>query len=254
MALKLPAGLKTLIQSGNYDAHAGLDVSLDGGTLRMATAELLLPGNIAYAPTLRMRGSVKQSLRKVTDNVELTGQNIDNVLGQSMLDAADVLNAAEATFLYFFFGHDGSFYQVKRLIGELTAARINETQVRLKLLSDLSAGGSVAGNRTVGINCGLRFKKRGCDSTSPDGFCSKVRDDAVHGCASKQPAARIVQIGAANNIASFGGMDTREGLTFGSSVNNRIGGSFDGLDPDDPARYQGLIHGRHQLPYLMRAA
>jgi len=261
MALTLPAGLKTLIQSGNYDAQAALNVTLaDGTPLHLGTAEMILPGATTYAPNLRMRGSIKQSLRKVTDMVELAGQNIDSQLGLTIINAASTLNGARAVFLGVYYALDGTdtVYVLERLEGELTAARINETEVKLKLISDLSSGGSVAANRAVLRTCGYRFKGRGCDSTSPAGFCSKVFDDAASGCASKLPAARILALnpGATNNQASFGGFIHREGVGHQRSINNPFGGRFNGRDPEEEG--VGVVGRgpgeRHRLPFLMRAA
>lgn len=238
MSLALPAGLQDLIRSGNYDAHAALDVTLgDGTTLRMGTAEMLLPGPVAYAPTLRMRGSVKQSLRKVTDMVNLSGQNVDRQLGLTIVEASDALNATRAVFYYVYFALDGTgtVYVVERLEGELTAARVSETEVQLKLVSDLSAGGSVAANRSVMKMCGRRFKGRGCDSTSPDGVCSKDYFDGVNGCASKLPAQRILDADplALNNQASFAGFIHRSGSGYNTSTNSPEGGNFNGRDPGE---------------------
>lgn len=261
MALTLPAGLQELVRSGNYDAHAALDVTLaDGTTLRMGTAEMILPGPTVYASTLRMRGTVKQSLRKMTDLVELTGQNVDMQLGLTIVSAADVLNASHAVFKYAFFATDGSgdLYVLERLIGELTAARISETEVRLKLVSDLAAGGSVAANRSVIKMCGRRYRGRGCDSTSPAGTCSKDFFDEVNGCAAKLPALRVLAAdpSATNNQASFGGFIYRAGTGYNSSINVPTGGRFNGRDPED----EGIgvigrgVGERHRLPYLMRSA
>ncbi|MCA1557696.1 MAG: hypothetical protein LC731_04045, partial [Acidobacteria bacterium] len=152
MALKYPAGLKELIASGNYDAHAALDITLPGGTiLHIATAELVItePEPVTYASNLRVKGELKQALRKVTDMIELSAQNVDEVLGKTVLGVSQALNAARALLLYFYFAPDGTAYRLERLDGELSAARIDEMEVRIKLLSDLSSGGSVAANRSV---------------------------------------------------------------------------------------------------------
>lgn len=259
MALSLAAGLKALIQGGNYDAQAALDVTLPGGTsLHMGTAEMILPGSVTYAPTLRTRGTVRQSLRKVTDLVELTAQNIDSALGLTIIGATNTLNASRAKFLYVFFALDGTdtVYVLERLEGELTAARISETEVRLKLVSDLAAGSSVAANRAVMKLCGYSLGKRGCDSTS-GGFCSKDFFDAVNGCASKAPAPRILALnpGATNNQASFGGFIHRDGIGYNAPGSGPLGGRFNDRDPEDGVGVNGRGLGeRHRLPYYMRVA
>src|SRR5947209_1802861 len=234
MSLRLPAGLKDLIRGGNYDAQAALDVTLQGGTvLHIATAEMVLPGPVAYAPSLRMRGSVKQSLRKITNSVELTAQNVDSVLGLTILASAQVLNAAKATFIYAYFALDGSgtVYRLERMEGELTAASISETEVKLKLISDMDSGGSVAANRAVGKLCQYAMGRRGCDSPSA-GPCSKDLFDTVGGCPSKLPAVRISSVDptATDNSASFGGMAFRDSVT-SILAGSITGGIVNGQDP-----------------------
>ncbi len=192
--------------------------------------------------------------------VELSGQNVDSLLGLTIIETAGALNATSAVFKYAFFANDGTniVYVLERLEGELTAARISETAVKLKLISDMAGGGSVAANRSVMKMCGYRYKGRACGSQSPDGFCSKDFFDAVDGCASKLPALRVLQFdpGATNNQASFGGFIHRDGVTFNSSVNAPEGGRFNGLEPgDDYIGVRGRGAGeRHRLPFLMRAA
>lgn len=258
MALDISPELDELIESGDYDAHAGLDITLnDGVPLYLATAEIVMPGPVPYASNLRMRGSVKQSLRKVTDSVELTAQNVDTILGKTVLHASQVLNAAHAILVYLFIAPDGEMFRLERLEGELTAARISETEVKLKLVSDLSAGGSVAANRSVGKLCTYFYKKRGCDSASPASFpCSKILDDNVNGCIAHEKAPRIVQIiGRQGNEASFGGMVYREASITGTG--GRSTGTFNGNQPGDDSTIgvrtnRGDRGGRHVLPYLMR--
>lgn|GEM_PF-4909581 len=247
MALDLAAELQALLASGDYDAQAGLAITLQGGTtLYLATADITFAA-ITYDARLRGDFPLKQSLRKITDKVEFTAQNVDSLLGLSILAATEALNNARAVFSCFYFDDAGTGYQVERCEGELSAARITETDVRLKLIDDFSAGGAVAGNRAAANKCQYTIGERGCDSPVAAGVtCSNIFDDEVQGCAAHPPAPRIVQIGATNNQASFGGMFFKDGLTGRVQIAGGRG--------DDDADVIGDPDGRHRLPYLMRAA
>lgn len=250
MSLDLAAGLQTLLASGDYDAHAALDITLPGGTtLYLATAEIVA-GGVSYDARLRGDFPLKQSLRTIIDKVEMTAQNVDSLLGLSILGATQSLNNARAVFSCFYFADAGTAYKVERCEGELAAARLTETDVKLKLIDDFSAAGAVAGNRAAATKCQYTLGQRGCDSPVAAGAtCSQIYDDAVNGCAHHPPAPRIIQIGATNNQASFGGMFFKDGMT-GRIVINTGGG---GGSTDDRENVIGDPAGRHRLPYLMRA-
>lgn len=255
MPLTLPAGLKELIDSGDCMAHGALDVVLTNNShLYLATAQIEI-GDKVYKSSLRTTGQLKRSLRKTVDKLDITAQNVDMLLGQTVFGAQKLFNGARALFTGIYIEDDGTAYQVDRLLGEVDNARVSELTVNFKLTSDFSSGRYVVGWRTLGKMCQFRLGSRQCGSTSTHP-CNKNLTGA-DGCEGHDPAPGIIQINPVGNQARFGGFAFKSSL--GTPTSNGIrpgdilfnGGSRPpgyGLGVDGDDRFN---RGRWRIPYYV---
>jgi hypothetical protein len=209
MPLTLPAGLKTLIDSGDLMAQGAIDITLTNQTpLALATAQIQI-GPKLYLSKLRSTGQLKKSLRKTVDKLDLTAQNVDMLLGWTVFGAQKLFNGARATFSGIYIADDGTVYQVDRLEGEIDNARVSELTVAFTLNSDFSSNSAVVGWRTLGTLCQYTLGSRQCGSPETSNPCNK-KLTGTGSCEDHDPAPRIIQISPVGNQASYGGFVFRD--------------------------------------------
>lgn len=261
MPRDMPAGLQDLLDSGDCESHSAIDVYFeDGSELHLATADIVVPDWATYSADLRQTGAAKATLRQAADGVSLAAQNIDRELGTTVLGASDLLDGAEVAFCRIFCDEGRTqVYRVSILEGEVVNAQVTNAEVNFSLVSHISAGGVIAAIRALAKACQNTYKDKNCGSLSPDGFCSKIFDDKVNGCASKLAAARITTPAAANNQDSYTGFIFLQPSATGGDLTPGPGGPIiiggpghggivitgpGGLDPDDP-------RGRFRIPVML---
>src|SRR6185295_10168718 len=99
-------------------------------------------GEVDYVADLRSRGVLDQSMDLSMDNVPLTAQNVDGVLGGIALGTDnDALNGTLAILSTIFVDGDGNSFQVEELRGEIQtpdSQRLKGT-ITFEMISHLSS-------------------------------------------------------------------------------------------------------------------
>lgn len=251
MPLTIPAEVQTMIDSGAFDALTTLDITFGNGTIIHISTDSIEDvltnsfGTIDYAKNLRVSGSLNQSITTSVDRVDLSAQNIDLVLGATVLNNAQSLNGADGILSVVFIS--GSVKkQVTILRGQIANASSNSEEVKFQLVSYLSLSGPVGGWRPLMRHCAWRFKRPGCDSTDPSLTCSHLFEDA-NGCSNKLPAPRLDSPPPENNQGSFGGFVDRSPVIIGSAITDPQG-AIDGGNDFTTFQRQSNWAGRHSLP------
>jgi len=252
MPLTLPAEVTAMIESGGFEAHTSLDIQFGNGTVvHLSTDDITsVPttqfGTVNYVKSLRVSGSLDQTLTVSVDRVDLSVQNIDLVMGNTVIDNIKALNGAVGTLATIFIS-GGTKKQVVILRGQIANASSDSNEVKFQLVSFLSLSGPVGGWRPLMLHCALRYKRTGCDSPDPSPTCSHLFKDP-NGCSSKLPADELTSTtGTEGNQGRIQAFVFRSPIIIGSGIKDPQG-LIDGGNDFTTYDRQNIWEGRHTLP------
>lgn len=252
MPLTLPSEVTTILASGGYPAHTTLDISFGGGagTVHISTSDLTgivtsSFGTVNYTKNLRVAGSLDQTITVSVDKIDLSAQNIDLVLGNTIANNVRSLNGATGI-LSVVFVSGATQKQVVILRGQIANASSEAEEVKFQLISFLSLSGPVGGWRPLMLHCALRYKREGCDSPDSSPTCSHLFEDS-NGCSSKLPAPRLVNPIPSNNQGSIQAFVFRSPVIVGSGIKDPQG-AIDGGNDFTTYYKESNWDGRHVLP------
>ncbi len=195
-----------------------------------------------FEPDIESYSPVSLSEGRAIDNVDLSLFNAGNTYSQIVAKGDRLLYPSRAVVGRAFKTADGSYKADPILIGSAKFTQVEGRAASVTIISDMSRRGtSVVEPLTQ--RCLNVYKAPGCDSTDPSPTCSRIFDDAVNGCAAKDPAPML--IGATNNQPSFRGAPQPSGSTqveLDSEVSTGGGFGEGGMiDPRDAAVRFGAV-------------
>lgn len=216
MARRLRHGLNQALKSGSLESHATLELSLPSDiapavNLYLATARVTIDG-VTYDWQLRETGAVKTSLTRAADRTTVDIQNADTLFGVDMLRVADTLYGASAKLgRYWRDLKSGAEFHHPLLTGVVAGVEINETVVRLTLVSDMYSTVNVGATEPVQRKCRFqtqgRFRGAECGYSGALLTCNGLLDsadgcDGRHGSTLKRAKfGGYVYIESANTIS-----------------------------------------------------
>lgn len=242
MPLDLPPEVEALIAAAaageaHYWPQRSLDIVFgDGTTIHIATTAVPNVdteefGEVDYVADLRTVGPLDQSMDLSTDSADITIQNVDGVIGGIALGTDnDALNGTLGILSTIFIDVDDNAYQVVELVGEIKVPQSERLKgiFTCTLVSHLTSGGPIGGDRALTKHCSAIYKKAGgrCDSTSDLPDCDKT-EDGTNGCDKHDPAAAIVNPASPDNRPRYQGFLYRIQPLAGAAVTDP-GGVIDG--------------------------
>lgn len=206
MPLDLPAEVQAMIDAvsageEHYEYHTAVDIVFGDGTeIHIATANIPNVatdrfGVVDYLPDLRPRGVLDQSIDLSVDNVSLTAQNVDGVIGGIALGSDnDAMNGTLGILSTIFVDADGNPFRVEELWGQIETPDSQKLkgQITFNMVSHLTSGGPIGGHRPLTKHCRAIYKVAGggCNSTSTLPDCDRTFD-GQNGCSKHAPAADV---------------------------------------------------------------
>lgn len=204
MPRTLKNGLNVIL-AGSAESHTTLELSLPSDiapaqTLYLATTRLVIDG-VTYDNQLKEASSVKASLTRAADRASVDIQNADAVFGVDALRLADTLYGAKAKLgRYWRDLQSKASFQHTLLTGVVASVDINETVVRLGLVTDIYSPVNVGASEQVIRKCRWqvsgRFRGAECGYSGPLLTCNGLLDSA-DGCQGRH--------GSTDKRARFGG-------------------------------------------------
>jgi hypothetical protein len=158
---------------------------------------------LRYLPSLRSAQAISISDGNAVDGFDFSLSNLDDRFSDYLGQEDRILYPAQAVVMRAYPVGSGSDYEADVIFpGFAKFKSISKSEAELTVVADTSRKGLTIA--TVDTQrCPLIYKGPGCDTNDPSPTCSRIWNDAVNGCASKDPAP--VLIGATNNQPSFGG-------------------------------------------------
>lgn len=241
MPRTLPSGLTTWLNNFPLlESHSTLSVYLpfseDADTFYFATLPTVLDGE-EYRGALKNVGELKLSMGRAADRVEVTISNVDGLQGGIFLQSRDVLrgNVVRIGRLYYNPQDPTTQHHVILFTGTIASVSVDETDIRLSIVSDLYGGGMVGATRLVSPTCQFKFKDANtCAYSGGETTCNKLYDDAG-GCSGR------------SNQHHFGGAlfkDSKAGLQTivgGPVPAFQLVASSDGVDDTDVEQATKLV-------------
>lgn len=160
----IPSGLATWLN--NYpllETHSTLQVALpfseNADTFYYATLPVTIGGQ-DYRGALKTVGELKLSMGKAADRVEAVLSNEDGLQGPIFFQAPDVLrgNVVKIGRLYFNPQDASTQHHVILFVGVISSFSVDDTDIRLSIVSDLYGGGMTGARRLVSPTCQFKFK------------------------------------------------------------------------------------------------
>jgi hypothetical protein len=166
---------------------------------RVATVGAML----RYLPSIRDARAIQISDGAAVDGFDFSLTNLDDRFSTYLGQEDRILYPAPAVVLRAYPVGAGDDYESDVIFpGFVKFKSISKSEAGVTIVADTSRKGLTIA--TVDTQrCPLIYKGPGCDTNDPSATCSRIWNDAVNGCASKDPAP--VLIGAVNNQPSFGG-------------------------------------------------
>lgn len=222
------------------------------GSIEFAARVATVGARLRYLPSVTGVSAVGLSDGNAADGVDVTLTNLDDRFSTYLGQEGRILYPAPAVVMRAYPVGDGEGYEPDVIFtGFAKFKSISKGAAEMQIVSDTSRKGlQVAGVDTQ--RCPLIYKGPGCDTNDASPTCSRKWEDALNGCASKDPAP--VLIGATNNQPSFGGGPDKAVEVTGDSeaAPPPAGGpappwGYPGYtDPEDPR----LRPGRDYLPRM----
>lgn len=268
MPLDLPPEVEAMIAAAaagteHYEYHTSLDIVFgDGAEIHIATADIDGVdteefGPIDYVSDLKSRGVLDQSMDLSVDDVDLTIQNVDGVIGGIALGTDnDALNGTLGILSTIFVNSDGNAFQVVELMGEIQTPDSQRLKggFMCSLVSHLTSGGPIGGHRPLTKGCGAIYKvPRGrCNSTSTLPDCDYTVD-GPNGCDKHSPAAALAPE-EDDNTPRYQGFIHRIQPLAGAAISDPgglIDGGNDFTSYYERQRSTGDYIGRMEIPLII---
>lgn len=203
-----------------------------------------------FDPEIREMGGVTLSDGRAQDGCDLALQNLQNTYSVLLAEPTRRLHPSPALVRRAIRIADETYEADTLLSGFTRLNSIDGQHAKLTITSDMSRKGLDV-VIPVTQRCRHVYKGPGCDSADESPTCSRIFDDAVNGCAAKDPAPRITDPAVTNNQPSFGGVPPLSASedatpTTGLPVTLPRNGWPIDYDPDDP-RLRNAWRGRVDL-------
>lgn len=196
------AGLQFWIDEVVANGREQVRTAFEVDTTEFAPKVALINQPQSFDHLLERAGGISISEGRAIDNAEFTLLDPDNTYSSILTEDNRILYPGRALVGRAFLSADGS-YQVDEIMpGTVRFGEVG-AKIALTVTSDMSRKGATVAE-PVTQRCSHIYKGPGCDTQDPSPTCSRIFDDAVQGCASKDPAP--ILIGATNNQPSFGGV------------------------------------------------
>lgn len=157
-----------------------------------------------------------------TDGMDFALTNAENTYSDLFGQAGRRLYPARAATGRAFKRANGSFETVEMTSAFAKFNVIDADTVKISIISDMNRRG-VDVVEQVTQRCSHSYKDEGCASPDPSDTCSRIKNDAVNGCASKLPALVNIDAAPTDNRARFKGISQPSAST---TANPSVG-----LDP-----------------------
>lgn len=228
MPAETDVNIAALKASGDAETQiVALITFKDGSKAHMSTKDMtiVIPGEpeTRYYPYLKERLTSRTSLRKVTDGIDIEIQNVDQVIGRTVLATSFSLNGSKCIVYKVYIAPGGAYYLKEKVRGVIGVAKVvGSTSVTAKIIPDTNYRARGRGSRTMNEACDFAYKiDPRCGSTDPSPTCSHDYEGA-NGCKSKQPAPVLINPVPPNNGPSFGGLIGAQSAT---PISNPSGGT-----------------------------
>lgn len=145
----------------------------DGTSLHFATSPLTLI--VPYTNDLETVSEIRQTLESVTDQVSVTLQNKDRILGLHVANYWQKWQKAQATVGRLYQDGDGSGLQEWKEMfrGAVQQPNADDFKVSFSIIADTISPGQIICNRTLAAICGFVFKDpKTCAYTGSDVSCN----------------------------------------------------------------------------------
>lgn len=244
MARTVTSGLQALLDKHSCNTQSTLSLYLaDASEYHFATEEIETSKDV-FTADLRQQEALQQSISSPTNRATVRIQNVDKLFGTVVTDE-DLLNAE---------GVIGRFYRdendlkqiaidgewVELFKGSVIPLEVNEAEVVLEVVHDLTAAGFCVGAHTLAENCQWVFKQPDtCGYSGVETTCNKKRK-SKHGCIGRQ------------NEHRFGGMEFPEPVVSAPPTGGGGGGGGGGFPSCPRLDQYVLARGEDEHSRLVR--
>ena len=165
MPRTLRNGLAQVLKNGSAESHTWLELALPSDiapsqNLYLATAPITIDG-VRFDGQLRTGSAVKTSITRAADRASVEIQNADTVFGVDSLRLADSLYGAKVRLgRYWRDLQSGATFNHAMLTGIVASVEINETVVKLGLVSDVYSTVNVGASEQVVRKCRWQIEGR----------------------------------------------------------------------------------------------
>lgn len=218
----LPETIKAVLEQDWAETHDLIELTIPEQedpaypevTLYLATADNIWIGGNYYNPVINKIESIKFSKGRSPDNAEVVIENVSRVFGFLLTDTQRGIDGAKAVIKKAFKIHDGSYEAYPLFIGYVRDVRVDETQLEISIVSDMSRAGTTVAGRTITQRCIWIFKDKNCGwtiaQTGDPVFCD-YGVDTPKGCKSHSNLHRFGGVPAFTALNSGNGYDPNNG-------------------------------------------
>lgn len=158
-----PSGLTSLLERGWVKSYPALDIIFDDDSQLNVSTVPISYGGTDYIDKLKSVGSIKTSLSRSVDRVEMVLDNADLLVGDTLLpdeDLDEILDNMKAVFYQIYVNpdDDSEIYRIEKMAGVIYSYQEDDfDKLPITLISDAYAGGGVAPFE-VSPSCVFRYK------------------------------------------------------------------------------------------------
>jgi hypothetical protein len=180
---------------------------VDGTLIRIASAELSFAEEdssiYTYEAKITSDAELNAAITKSADGTSLEATNVDKEIGLTINESITSLLGAKVTFCKVFRPDTGGTWENKVLLqGEIANAVINETVVKLTIVSDTSPNLAFISTRPIQAACPLVFKGKACGYTGSLTTCDHLYDSDA-GCAGRNNQHRYGGVANKGDLAEI---------------------------------------------------
>lgn len=231
-----PAGLEFWVAQVSSSDRATVQEDGFNTALEFTARVSSLKQESEYEPDVRELGSMSLTDGVAIDGGDLSLQNLADTYGIKLAETDRRLYPAIARFKRAFLLPDGT-YEVDTIItGQAQFTSVDGNAAKVQITSDMSRKGLNV-IQEVTQRCAWTYKGPGCDTHDSSPTCSRIFDDDVNGCASKEAAPQIIDLSPPNNQPRFKGVPplaTNTGPTSGLTTDNVTPEGWPSNKPFDP--------------------
>lgn len=165
MPRRMPQGLPEFLRRKNKQAesHTTLQVSVSNADIQkeyfFASAEVVIDG-VVYANQLRRVSELTTTLTSEADRATVDLQNVDSELGKEFLGLGDSLDGSLSKVGRLWVDLESmAQWHMVMLTGPLVGLQVNESIVRLKMVSEPYSQVSVGSSRRYANRCQWKFRE-----------------------------------------------------------------------------------------------